>query len=199
MHLLRAVALLLFLTQLLPAGQPTPILPDPKLAPGDTFDVTAEEASKPDSTPFPTSISIRTSTPTLTSLGPRRVEFSVDKPAVDLPMMRITKVAINSYATIIYFRFENTSNYIRQVRFYPPGDSRALRIVTGDNKFNLVRVTVSPYGSTDKSGVQLNTVKSGEVLIVTATFERIPDDIISFYVSDGDTGPGRRTLGLQRY
>jgi hypothetical protein len=47
MHLLRAVALLLFLTQLLPAGQPTPILPDPKLTPGDTFDVTAEDVCVP--------------------------------------------------------------------------------------------------------------------------------------------------------
>jgi hypothetical protein len=47
MHLLRAVALLLFLTQLLPAGQPTPILPDPKLTPGDTFDVTGQDVCVP--------------------------------------------------------------------------------------------------------------------------------------------------------
>jgi hypothetical protein len=47
MHLLRAVALLLLLTQLLPAGQPTPILPDPKLTPRDTFDVTAEDVCVP--------------------------------------------------------------------------------------------------------------------------------------------------------
>jgi len=47
MHLQRAVALLLFLTQLLPAGQQTPILPDPKLTPGDTFDVTVQDVCVP--------------------------------------------------------------------------------------------------------------------------------------------------------
>jgi hypothetical protein len=30
------------------AEQPTPILPDPKLTPGDTFDVTAQDLSVPD-------------------------------------------------------------------------------------------------------------------------------------------------------
>ena len=47
MHFLRAFALLLLLAQALPAGQPTPILPDPKLSPGDTFDVTAEDVCVP--------------------------------------------------------------------------------------------------------------------------------------------------------
>src|SRR6516225_8861504 len=42
MYLLRAFALL-FLTQAVLAQQPTPILPDAKLTPGDTFDVTAED------------------------------------------------------------------------------------------------------------------------------------------------------------
>jgi hypothetical protein len=47
MHFLRAFALLLLLAQFLPAGQPTPILPDPKLTPGDTFDVTAQDICVP--------------------------------------------------------------------------------------------------------------------------------------------------------
>ena len=34
---------MLFLTQLVFARQPTPILPDSKLTPGDTFDVTAQD------------------------------------------------------------------------------------------------------------------------------------------------------------
>jgi hypothetical protein len=46
MYLLRALALL-FLTQAVLAEQPTPILPDPKLTPGDTFDVTAEDVCVP--------------------------------------------------------------------------------------------------------------------------------------------------------
>jgi hypothetical protein len=37
----------LFLTQAVLAEQPTPILPDPKLTPGDTFDVTAEDVCVP--------------------------------------------------------------------------------------------------------------------------------------------------------
>jgi hypothetical protein len=43
MYILRAFALLLFLARVVLAEQPTPILPDPKLTPGDTFDVTAED------------------------------------------------------------------------------------------------------------------------------------------------------------
>ena len=40
---IRALALLLFLAQVVLAQQPTPILPDPNLTPGSTFDVTAED------------------------------------------------------------------------------------------------------------------------------------------------------------
>src|SRR5271165_5744531 len=47
MHVLRALALLLLLTRVLSAGQPTPILPDPKLTPGDTFDVSAQDICVP--------------------------------------------------------------------------------------------------------------------------------------------------------
>ena len=47
MYILRAFALLLFLTRAVLAEQPTPILPDPKLTPGDTFDVTAEDVCVP--------------------------------------------------------------------------------------------------------------------------------------------------------
>jgi hypothetical protein len=39
----RALALLLFLAQVVLAQQPTPILSDPNLTPGSTFDVTAED------------------------------------------------------------------------------------------------------------------------------------------------------------
>ena len=46
MYILRAFALL-FLTQAVLAQQPTPILPDPKLTPGDTFDVTAQDVCVP--------------------------------------------------------------------------------------------------------------------------------------------------------
>src|SRR5262249_39823565 len=44
---IRALALLLFLAQVTVAEQPTPILPDPKLTPGDTFDVTAQDVCVP--------------------------------------------------------------------------------------------------------------------------------------------------------
>ena len=47
MYTLRAVALLLFLTRVVLAQHPTPILPDPKLTPGDTFDVTAQDVCVP--------------------------------------------------------------------------------------------------------------------------------------------------------
>ena len=40
---IRALAFLLFLTQFVLAQQPTPIVPDPNLTPGDTFDVTSED------------------------------------------------------------------------------------------------------------------------------------------------------------
>ncbi len=43
----RPFALLLFLTQVAFAQQPTPIVPDPQLTPGDTFDVTAEDLCVP--------------------------------------------------------------------------------------------------------------------------------------------------------
>jgi hypothetical protein len=46
MYLLRALAVLLR-TQTVLAQQPTPILPDPKLTPGDTFDVTAQDVCVP--------------------------------------------------------------------------------------------------------------------------------------------------------
>ena len=42
MYILRA-STFLFLAQLVLAEQPAPILPDPKLTPGDTFDVTAQD------------------------------------------------------------------------------------------------------------------------------------------------------------
>ena len=38
---------MLFLAQLVFAQQPTPILPNPKLTPGDTFDVTAQDVLCP--------------------------------------------------------------------------------------------------------------------------------------------------------
>jgi hypothetical protein len=47
MYLLRALAFF-FLTQAVLAQQPMPILPDPKLTPGDTFDVTAQDVCVPD-------------------------------------------------------------------------------------------------------------------------------------------------------
>ena len=43
MYILQAFAFLLFLAQVVLAEQPTPILPDPKLTPGDTFDVTPQD------------------------------------------------------------------------------------------------------------------------------------------------------------
>ena len=46
MYILRALVFL-FLTQAVFAQQPTPILPDPKLTPGDTFDVTAQDVCVP--------------------------------------------------------------------------------------------------------------------------------------------------------
>jgi hypothetical protein len=42
MYILRALVFL-FLAQAVFAQQPTPILPDAKLTPGDTFDVTAQD------------------------------------------------------------------------------------------------------------------------------------------------------------
>ena len=44
---IRALIFLLFLTQAVLAEQPTPILPDRKLTPGDTFDVTAQDVCVP--------------------------------------------------------------------------------------------------------------------------------------------------------
>jgi hypothetical protein len=41
MYILRTFALFLFLTRVVLAEQPTPILPDAKLTPGDTLDVAA--------------------------------------------------------------------------------------------------------------------------------------------------------------
>ena len=46
MYILQALAFL-FLTQAVLGEQPTPILPDPKLTPGDTFDVTAQDVCVP--------------------------------------------------------------------------------------------------------------------------------------------------------
>jgi len=46
MFILRALAFL-FLTQAILAQQPTPILPDPKLTPGDRFEVTAQDVCIP--------------------------------------------------------------------------------------------------------------------------------------------------------
>jgi hypothetical protein len=40
---IRAIAFLLFLAQVVLAQQPTPIVPDPKLTPGDTFEVTVQD------------------------------------------------------------------------------------------------------------------------------------------------------------
>ena len=47
MYMLRAFALLFFLTRVVFAEQPTPILPDAKLTPGDTFDVTTQDVCFP--------------------------------------------------------------------------------------------------------------------------------------------------------
>jgi hypothetical protein len=47
MYILRVFALLLFLTRVVLAQQPTPIVPGPKLTPGDTFDVTAQDVCIP--------------------------------------------------------------------------------------------------------------------------------------------------------
>ena len=44
---IRALAPFFYLTQLVLAQQPTPILPDPKLTPGDTFEVTAQDVCVP--------------------------------------------------------------------------------------------------------------------------------------------------------
>ena len=46
MFILRALAFF-FVTQAVLAEQPTPILPDPKLTPGDTFDVSAQDVCVP--------------------------------------------------------------------------------------------------------------------------------------------------------
>jgi hypothetical protein len=47
MYSLRAFALLLFLARVVLAEQQTPILPDPKLTPDDTFGVTAQDVCVP--------------------------------------------------------------------------------------------------------------------------------------------------------
>ena len=47
MYTLRAFVLLFFLAQAVLAEQPTPILPDAKRTPGDTFDVTAQDVCVP--------------------------------------------------------------------------------------------------------------------------------------------------------
>jgi hypothetical protein len=47
MYVLRAFVFLAFLAQVLVAQQPTPILPDPNLTPGSTFDVTAQDVCTP--------------------------------------------------------------------------------------------------------------------------------------------------------
>src|SRR6202162_4092340 len=44
---IRAFAFCLFLTRVVLAQQPTPILPDPSLTPGSTFDVTAQDVCTP--------------------------------------------------------------------------------------------------------------------------------------------------------
>jgi hypothetical protein len=44
---IRAVAFLLVFAQVVLAQQPTPILPDPKLTPGDAFDVTVNDICVP--------------------------------------------------------------------------------------------------------------------------------------------------------
>jgi hypothetical protein len=46
MYVARALAFL-FLTQAVLAQRPTPLLPDPKLTPGDVFDVTAQDICVP--------------------------------------------------------------------------------------------------------------------------------------------------------
>ena len=46
MYILRALVFM-FLTQAVLAQQPTPILPDAKLTPGDTFDVTTQDVCVP--------------------------------------------------------------------------------------------------------------------------------------------------------
>ena len=46
MHVASALAFL-FLAQAVLAQQPTPLLPDPKLTPGDVFDVTAQDICVP--------------------------------------------------------------------------------------------------------------------------------------------------------
>ena len=47
MYILRAFAIFLFLTRVVLAEQPTPILPDAKLTQGDTFDVTVQDVCVP--------------------------------------------------------------------------------------------------------------------------------------------------------
>jgi hypothetical protein len=47
MYILRAFAFLSFLAQGIFAQQQTPILPDPKLTPDDTFDVTVQDVCVP--------------------------------------------------------------------------------------------------------------------------------------------------------
>ena len=47
MHILQAFVFPAFLAQVLVAQQPTPILPDPNLTPGSTFDVTAQDVCTP--------------------------------------------------------------------------------------------------------------------------------------------------------
>src|SRR5262245_44237392 len=47
MYILHAFTLLLLLTQAVLAQQTTPILPDPTLTPGDTFDVTVQDVCVP--------------------------------------------------------------------------------------------------------------------------------------------------------
>jgi hypothetical protein len=44
---IRAVAFLLVFAQVVLAQQPTPILPDPKLTPGDVFEVSAQDLCVP--------------------------------------------------------------------------------------------------------------------------------------------------------
>jgi hypothetical protein len=46
MHVAGTLAFL-FLVQAVPGQQPTPLLPDPKLTPGDVFDVTAQDICVP--------------------------------------------------------------------------------------------------------------------------------------------------------
>jgi hypothetical protein len=163
----------------------------PQMNPTATATVHVERALPVEPTATATQATVQRASPAKPK-RPLGFEFLVEKSAVNDSRFILQKVVLPSYATLIYFRYQNEDRISHHITFYYPGTPEAMRVIIGSRALSLKRWSntaplVNAYVSA-KSPYLEYTVRPHGMLDILGTFEPMPEEISHFYVTEGDAG-----------